>query len=157
MGNEVLEMLNEVLELLNDAGCTKILCCVDDEGVPHPAAKDSLQSDGENILYLEFIESSKTNRYMTRSLWFDKKVSVLLLTPDKKSFLISARPVRAVVSGKYFQKFYRQAAEKHGLDLSTVWILNPESITEQTLQKRVEEEAAARPYFVHLDRLRKEA
>jgi hypothetical protein len=150
-------MGNEVLALLDDPDCTKILCCVDDEGAPYPAVKGSLQSENENILYLEFIESSKTNRYMTRSLWFDKKVSVLILTPDKKSFLISARPVRAVVSGKYFQKYYNQASEKYGLDLSTVWILKPESITEQTLQKRVEEEAEARSYFIHLDRLRKDA
>jgi hypothetical protein len=150
-------MGNEVLEMLNNAESVKVLCCVDDEGAPHTAVKDSLQSDGENILYMEFLESSKTNRYMTQALWFDKKVSVLLLTPDKKSFLISARPVRAVVSGKYFQGFYREADEKYGLDLSTVWILKPESITEQTLQKRVEEEASKRPYFTHLDRLKKEA
>ena len=79
-------MGNEVLALLDDPDCTKILCCVDDEGAPHPAVKGSLQSENENILYLEFIESSKTNRYMTRSLWFDKKVSELILTPDKKFF-----------------------------------------------------------------------
>jgi hypothetical protein len=150
-------MGNEILEILNDGESVKILCCIDDEGAPHPVVKDSLQSDGENILYFEFLESSKTNRYMTRALWFDKKVSVLLLTPDKKSFLITAKPLRAVVSGKYFEDFYRQADEKYGLDLSTVWILKPESITEQTLQKRVKEEAAARPYFVHLDRLKKDA
>jgi hypothetical protein len=151
-------MGNEVLELLNHPDCTKILCCVDDEGRPHPVVKDSLQSDGKNILYLEFIESSNTNRYMTRALWFDKKVSVLLVTPDKKSFLIGARPVRALVSGKDFQVFYQQAAEKYGSrDLSTVWILKPEEITDQSLQKRLEEEAAARPYFIHLDRLKKDA
>jgi hypothetical protein len=155
MGNEVLELEKAVLELLNDAGCVKIISCVDDGGAPYAAVKDSLQSDGENIVYLEFLESSKTNRYVTRALWFDKKVSVLLLAPDKKSFLISARPVRAVVSGKYFQEFYAGASRKYGLDLAAVWILKPEKITEQTLKKRIEEEAAARPYFIHLDRLKK--
>jgi hypothetical protein len=154
MGNEILD---EVLALLNDVNCTKILCCADDEGCPHPVAKDSLRSDGKNILYFEFIESSKTNRYMTRSLWFDKKVSVLIITPDKKSFSIMARPVRAIVSGKDFQGFYREAAEKYGIDLSTVWVLKPEKTAEQSLQKRIAEELERRPYFIHLDRLKKEA
>jgi hypothetical protein len=150
-------MGNEVLALLNSADCTKILCCAGDEGTPHPVVKDSLRSAGGNILYFEFIESSKTNRYMTRSLWFDKKVTVLAIT-GKKSFSITARPVRAIVSGKDFQVFYREAAEKYGgMDLSTVWVLKPEEITEQTLQKRADEEARNRPYFIHLDRLKKDA
>lgn len=147
-------MGNEVLALLNDSECVKILCCVDEDGTPRSSVKDSLRSAGENILYFEFIESSKTNRCMTRALWFDKKVSVLLLTPDKKSFLITARPARVLVSGKDFQAFYHEVSKKYGgLDLSAVWILKPEKITEQTLQKRIEQEAAERPYFVHLDRL----
>jgi hypothetical protein len=94
---------------------------------------------------------------MTRSLWFDEKISVLIITPDKKSFSITARPVRAIVSGKDFQVFYREAAEKYGIDLSTVWVLKPEEIVEQSLQKRIAEESERRPYFIHLDRLKKEA
>jgi hypothetical protein len=150
-------MGNEVLDLLNDEECVKILCCADDAGTPHPVVKDSLRSEGGNILYLEFIESSRTNRYMTKALWFDRTVTVLIVTSDKRSFSVTARPVRALVCGKEFQAFYREAKQKYGgLDLSTVWILKPEEITEQTLRKRVDEETTKRPYFVHLDRLKKE-
>jgi hypothetical protein len=149
-------MGNEVLALLNSAGSVKIVCGIDGDGLPHPAVKDSLRSDGENILYFEYIESSETNRCMTRALWFDKKVAVLVVTPAKQSFLIKARPVRALVSGKEFQAFYREARlAEGGPDLSTVWILKPEEIIEQTPQKRLEEESAARPYFIHLDRLKR--
>jgi hypothetical protein len=83
-------------------------------------------------------------------------VSILVVTPDAKSYAISALSVRAIVNGKDFQHYYELAQKQYGdIDLSTVWILKPVSIIEQTLQVRVEEEAKKRPYFQHLDRLAK--
>jgi hypothetical protein len=150
-------MGNEVLELLNDAQSVKILVSVDDEGLPHPTVKDSLHSDGKDIVYTEFIESSNTNRYLTKSLWFDRSVSILLLAYDGRCFNIKAKPTRAIVNGKIFQKYYEEIQKKFGdFDLSTVWILKSLEIKEQTLQKRVSEEAQKRPYFLHLDRLAKD-
>jgi len=147
-------MGNEVLNLLNDAKSVKVLINVDEEGLPYPAVKSSLKSDGDEIIYTEFIESSNTNRYMTKSLWFDKNVTILLLSHDGRSFNITAKPTRAIVNGKIFQRYYEEVQKEFGdFDLSTVWILKPLAITEQTLQKRVDEEAAKRPYFLHLDRL----
>jgi hypothetical protein len=149
-------MGNEVLTLLNDAGCVKILVTLDDLGLPYPAVKESLHYDGDAIIYSEFLESSKTNRHMTRSLWFNKPVRILLLTADKKSFVITARPERAIVNGKIFQRYYEAAQlQFNDRDLAAVWVLKPLAIVEQTLQKRTEEEAETRPYFIHLDRLAK--
>jgi hypothetical protein len=149
-------MGNEILEILNQENTVKILVTVDDEGLAHPAVKSSLHSDGTHIVYLEFLESSRTNRYMTRSLWFDKPVSILAITPDKKSRKITALPVRAVVNGKIFQRYYELAQEKYGgFDLSTVWILKPINILDETLRERVDEESKNRPYFLHLNRLAK--
>jgi hypothetical protein len=150
-------MGNEVLELLNNEKTVKILVTVDDGGIPHPVVKSSLYSDGTHILYLEFLESSRTNRYMTRSLWFDKPVSILLVTPEEKSWKITALPLRAIVNGKTFQQYYELAQEKYGgFDLSTVWILKPLEIFEETLRERAAEESKNRPYFLHLDRLAKD-
>jgi hypothetical protein len=93
---------------------------------------------------------------MTKSLWFDKPVSILLVTPDEKSWKITALPVRSIVNGKIFQTYYELAREKYGgFDLSTVWILKPLKIIEETLRERAAEESKNRSYFLHLDRLAK--
>lgn len=150
-------MGNEILNRINEKESVKILVTVDENNLPHPVVKDSLHSDGEHIIYTEYIESSRTNRHMTKSLWFDKPVSILLLTNDERSYKITAQPHRAIVNGKEFQKYYEAVQKQHGdFDLSTVWILKPLEIIEQSLQKRVDEENVKRPYFLHLDRLAKE-
>ncbi|MDR1460245.1 MAG: hypothetical protein LBI78_01180 [Campylobacteraceae bacterium] len=151
-------MTHKILELLNDERSVKVLINIDDDGVAHPAVKNSLRSENDNIVYTEFLESSNTNRFLTKALWFDKKVSILLLTHDGRSFKIVAQPTRAIVSGKIFQKYYEEVQSKFkDFDLSTVWVFKPLEITEQTLQKRVDEEKRDRPYFLHLDRLAKGA
>jgi hypothetical protein len=157
MGDEVLNQ-NEVLELLNAGSSVKILVTLDEAGLPHPAVKSSLRREGDDIVYTEFLESSRTNRYMIRSLWFNRSVSILILTPGGKSYKISALPVRAIVSGKIFQRYYEEVQKTYGdFDLASVWILKPREVFDQTLQKRIAEESRKRPYFIHLDRLAREA
>lgn len=149
-------MGNEILNLLNSEDTVKILVTVDDRGTPHPAIKNSLRSEGDSIIYMEFLESSRTNRYMTKSLWFNRAVSILVLTHDEKSWKITAMPVRAIISGKIFQRYYEEAGKKYGgLDLSTVWILRPLEIVEETLHRRAEEESQKHSHFLHLDKLAK--
>jgi hypothetical protein len=147
---------HEILKLLNDEESVKILVTVDEQGLPHPVVKSSLRYADGAIVYLEYLESSRTNRYMTRSLWYGKEVVVLMTRPGEKSFLVIARPVRALVCGKEFQRHYEEAWRKN-LDLSTVWILEPVRVSDQSLSVRLAEETARRPYFTHLDRLAKEA
>jgi monomeric isocitrate dehydrogenase len=151
-------MAHEILELLNDPKSVKILVSVDDEGLPHPVVKESLRNENDDIVYTEFLESSNTNRFLTKALWFDKSVVILLITHNKRSFKITAKPVKAIVSGKIFQKYYEEVQNRFkDFDLSTVWVFKPLEISEQTLQKRVDEETRERPYFLHLDRLAKGA
>jgi hypothetical protein len=151
MGNEILS--GDVLRCIGDEGTTKIVVTTDDDGVPHPVVKASLRAEDGRLVYLDFIESSLSSRYMTKALWFDRKIAILLLTADQRSFKITARPNRAVVNTKCFERYYRQAREEYGLDLAVAWIIEPLEVREETLGKRVAEEAQRRPYFQHLDRL----
>jgi hypothetical protein len=151
MGHEILS--DDVLRCLDDERTIKVVVASDDDGVPHPVVKGSLRAEGGDLVYLDFIESSRANRHMTAALWFDRKVSVLILGADGRSFRITARPLRAVTSTRRFGEYYREAKEKYGQDLATAWILRPLETSEGTLQKRVEEEARRRPYFKHLDNL----
>jgi hypothetical protein len=157
MGNEILNsaLLAKAFDALKKSGAIKIVSAVDENGAPHLSAKDSLHCEGDFIVYSEYIESSKTNRAMTKALWFDKKVSVLILTQDNKSYEITAIPVRAIVAGKDFQKYYAAAQKDLGADLSSVWILKPVGVTDKTLQTRIAEELTQRTHFNHLDRLAK--
>ncbi|MDR2507806.1 MAG: hypothetical protein LBD67_07415 [Candidatus Accumulibacter sp.] len=141
---------------MNDEESTKILVTVDEKGLPHPVVKSSLRYSGGDIVYLEYLESSRSNRFMTRSLWYKRDIVILIARPGEKSFLVIAHPVRALVSGKEFQRYYEEAWRKN-LDLSTIWILEPVRVSDQSLSVRVAEETARRPYFTHLDRLAKEA
>ncbi|MDR1934614.1 MAG: hypothetical protein LBS49_03365 [Candidatus Accumulibacter sp.] len=133
----------------------KILVTVDEQGLPHPVVKSSLRYSEGNIIYLEYLESSRTNRYMTRSLWFEKDVVILIVRPDEKSFAVAAHPTRALVCGKEFQRYYEEAQRERDLDLATVWIMKPVAASDQSLGTRVAEETARRAYFTHLDRLAK--
>ena len=151
MGHEILT--EEVLRYLDDERTIRIVATSDDEGVPHPTVKESLRAEDDHLVYLDFIESSLANRYMTKALWFGGKASVLILTADRRSFKIRVRPYRAVISTKRFETYYREAREKYGLDLAAAWILEPLEMSEETLGKRVAEEARRRSYFKHLDRL----
>jgi hypothetical protein len=146
-------MGNEILELLNDGAAVKILVTADETGAPHPVVKDSLRFEDGKIIYFEFCEASRSNRNMTNALWFDKKAVILLFVSDKRSFNITAKPARCVVNTKLFQRYYEEAREKYGFDLSSAWILEPLEITEHSLGFRVEQESRARSYFNHLDRL----
>jgi hypothetical protein len=43
------------------------------------------------------------------------------------------------------------------VDLATVWIIEPEEVTDQSFSARRREEEALHPTFTHLDRLAKRA
>lgn len=148
---------NEVIELLKDKETIKVLATTDEAGVPHVVIKQTIQlGDDENLFYLELLESSKTNKNLVRSIWFNRKVSVALQGKDKQSYQIIGRPVKAIISGPVFQKHYVAIREKLGdVDLATVWVIEPEEVSNQTFSIRRAQEEAAHPIFKHLDQLAK--
>jgi hypothetical protein len=147
-----------VMNLLNDELTVKVLTTVDSSGAPHSVVKNSLRSDdGGNIVYLELVESSRTNSNMTGSLWFGRQVSILLAGKDGQSVQIKGRPYKCVVAGPIFEDHYREAREKLGdVDLGAVWIITPHEITDESFETRWQEESNAHPLRKHLDRIRKE-
>ncbi|MDR3134959.1 MAG: hypothetical protein LBU69_02560 [Deltaproteobacteria bacterium] len=148
-------LTREIIEALNDRRTVKALGTVDSSGAPRLAVKESLRLNGDGLLeYDEIIETSRTNANALRALWFGGTVSVLLLTAEGRSFLINGRPTRTIVSGSAFQERY-QALRKTGLDtdLGAIWVIEPLSLEETTLEKRRQEEEAKHPLIRHLDRL----
>jgi len=85
----------EVIELLRDPQTLKVLATVDERGVPHVVVKGSLSVnlDGD-LQVLELLETSRTNRNLVRSIWYDRRVAILLKGQDGRSFQIKGLPIR---------------------------------------------------------------
>lgn len=151
------QLEQEVIDLLKDQETVKLLATSDEKGVPHAVIKQSLHlgEDG-NLVYLELLEASQTNKNLVRSIWFDRKVAVALKGKNGLSYQIKGKPVRAIISGPVFQKHYLSIRESLGdVDLATVWIIEPEEVINETYSVRKAHEESTRPYFKHLDRLAK--
>jgi len=144
----------DALARFNEADATKVLVTLDEHGAPYPVCKQSLAWDGERIVSWEYLESSETNRNLTRSIWFDKPVAILLVTADRKAYRFAVKATRNIVSGKEYTKVYERVAQLHeSYDLAGIWHFDVLDIKDETLETRIAEEQKNRPYFTHLDRL----
>lgn len=152
-----IELTKEIIDLLAEEDTTKVLATLDENGFPHVVVKQSLQpgEDG-TILYLELLESSRTNKNLVRSIWYDRGVAVTLKGKDGRSWQIKGKPVKTHITGSLFQKHYTAVRQKLGdVDLAAVWVIEPEEIINETFAVRKDEEERKHPYFTHLDRLAK--
>ncbi len=147
-------LINERLRaLLNDPESIKVLATTDPDGTPHVVFKGSIR-EGENgfIKYWELIETSRSQRNMVNSIWFGKKVAINVRR-GSESYEIIGEPYRAIISGREFEKEYKLARERGDLDLSTVWLIRPLEVRNETFESRYETEDASHPILRHLDRL----
>lgn len=146
-----------VKEIINDKNTIKVLATTDKKGVPHVVVKGSiaLREDGK-IELLELTESSQTNKNLTASIWFNQTVAINFISADRQSFQVKGRVERVIISGKEFEKKYVALREALGdVDLSGIWIIEPEYIREESFWKRLKEESEKHPEITHLDRIAK--
>lgn len=144
----------EIIELLNDSDSIKVLATTDKEGNPHVVFKNSLhvREDGY-LVYWELIETSQTNKNMVNSIWFHKEVAITV-RKGTVSYQIKGVPYRAIIAGHEFEEAYKQARNiSKDTDLSTVWLIEPTQVIEETYEKRRNEEEKEHPILQHLDRL----
>jgi hypothetical protein len=154
----VLRLSDDVKALLSADDSRKVLSGVRPDGVPYTVFKDSIQVDDDgNIRYWELIETSQTNKNMTHSLWFSKKVSICVVGHDGRSFQIIGTPVKAIISGEEFEEVYLYLQETfgNGVDLSTIWVIKPETEREETFAARLRLQSAKYPLVGHIDRFLK--
>lgn len=152
-----IKLEEEIIELLNSKDTVKALATLNTNNIPHVVFKESLDvNEDGNILYLELIESSQTNSNMVNSIWFKRKVAINIKSQDGRSYQIKGTPVRALISGPIFENYYKLVSEKiEDGDLSTVWIIRPEEIINETYEIRKKEEEEKHPLLKHVDRLAK--
>ena len=151
------EISQEVKDIISDKDTIKVIASVDLDGNPHVVAKGSISVNKEGkIIYLELLESSRTNKNLIGSLWFNKKVAINIISKDKRSFQIKGIPVKTLVAGHVYEEYYKQAQERNkDNDLAAVYIIEPEEVIEETYSVRKEIEEKKHPLYIHLDRLAK--
>jgi len=145
----------EIIALFSSDDSTKVLATVNEQGYPHAAAKPFIRVDDDgNLLYLELVESSRTQKNLVRSIWFDQKVSVSVSDRTGQSWQIKGKPIKTLITGPVFLHHYRDVRRILGdVDLSAVWVIEPEEVINENILVRHTEEEAAHPLFRHLDRL----
>lgn len=150
------EISQEIRELFNDKSNIKVLATSDEHGVPHVTVKESLFiSDDGQIVYLEMLEKSVTNRNMTHSLWFERPVAVNVVSKNR-SFQIKGVPVKTLIAGREYEKYYIEAEKINPEnDLTAVYFIEPTEVREETYEVRFAEEKKKHPLYVHLDKLAK--
>jgi predicted pyridoxine 5'-phosphate oxidase superfamily flavin-nucleotide-binding protein len=152
------EISQEIREVFNDKESIKVLATSDENGVPHVVAKGSIFIDDKgDVVYLELLEKTVSGRNVTHSLWFDRKVSVLAIAKDGRSFQIKGIPYRTLISGKEYEKYYVEA-EKHNPenDLAAVYYIKPDEIREETYSVRLKQQRERHPLYQHLDKIARE-
>jgi hypothetical protein len=140
----------ELLERIHDRSATKVIATLDDQGAPYAVASPFLQaSEGGMLVHLELLEKSETNRNLLRSLWYEKKIVISV-----GNFVIRGIPVKAYISGPLFRQYYEQVRSViDDADLSTVWMIEPQKVIDETYATRKRQEEEQFPFSVHLDRL----
>ena len=149
------KLSGELISAIKDEKTYKVLATSDEDGSPRVIFSPSLHIDENgNLVHLELIESSGTNKNLVRGIWFDKKISVSVRTPGGREWSISGTPIKTHIAGALFQKHYAETAKHYGdADLAAVWIIKPETESEETHNIRLGEQDREHPYFRHLDRL----
>jgi hypothetical protein len=146
----------KIISLINDRSTVKAVATTNKNGIVHVVFKGSVSVNADgNIRFLELNETSQTNKNMIYSLWFKKLVSINILSADgHKSYQIKGIPVKAVICGREFEKNYNVIRKRLGTDAdpSTVWVIEPQEIREETVLVHRQTERTDYPFVGHLDR-----
>lgn len=149
--------IDGIKQIINDPKTVKIVGTVGIDGVPHSAVKQSLHVNDEGkIEYIELFESSESYRNVTAGLWYNKKVSVLILSPDKESYEIIGEPERILIAGREYEAVYTKVLEEKGYDIAAVVTIAPESVENSSPKEKFKDQEKTRLFYKHLDRLSKE-
>lgn len=143
-------LTQKLLELINDRSAAKVIATLDEHGSPYAVGSPFMQLGGKGeLVHLELLEKSETNRNLLRSLWYERKIAITV-----GSYVIRGVPVKAHISGPLFRHYYEQVRSVlDDADLSTVWLIEPQEVIDETYATRKQEEEELFPFSVHLDRL----
>jgi len=152
------QLSEEIEQAILDKESVIVIGSISKEGLPHVTVKNTIFLKDGRIGFYELLEKSQTQKNLVYSLWFNKTVAINIITKDRKSYQIKGIPYKAIVSGHKFEEAYIHVQETigDGIDLSAIWLIDINSVEEETFSVKRNELETEFPFEVHLDRLIKE-
>lgn len=150
---------DELRAMIADKESLKILASVDMNGNPHVVAKGSIElsEDEKQLVYMELLEGSRTNKNLTAAIWFNNKVAVNIISGDRRSYQIKGTPVKSVIAGKVFEDYYIKAEQRNPENnLAAIYYIDIEEVINESYTVRLKEEREKHPLYIHLDKLTRE-
>ncbi len=141
--------------IIGKPGTFAVLSTVNGDGSPQTSLLESAHlNDSGAFEFLELIESSRSYRNLTASLWFSKPVSLLVSTTEGERYLIKGIPNRITVCGSYFEERYREIRAIRGdVELAAICSIYPLEIEDDSFAVAFARQEAERPFYKHLDRI----
>jgi hypothetical protein len=117
----------KLIELLESPDSVKIIGTLDADGAPCLAVNASITSlNGVTIVLSEQLETSRSNRNLVRSVWYDKPVTILALNASS-AFEIRAEAYRCLAVGDIYSLMLTRTRALCGpdADIAAAWELIP--------------------------------
>lgn len=151
------EIPQQLIDLINDDNTIKVLATVNEQGHPYSAAKPFMQVLEQGYLaYLELLESSRSYKNFTWSLWYKQKVSITVIGNKGENWQIQGKPEKIIISGLVFEHYYRSVRKQLGdVDLAAVCLIKPGLLINESFSYQFAQQEQRQPIFKHLDRLAK--
>lgn len=153
-----LQIAETIKNVINDQETIAVISAVGKNGNPFSevSKKLTVREDGK-IAYYELLESSQLQKNLVYSIWFGKNIIITLISKDGKNYSITGKPYQALIAGHEFEAEYIKAQEEFGerTDLSTVWLIDVVSVTEDTYEVAKTREEQEHPYLMHMDHIYK--
>lgn len=130
-----------------------VLATTGPDGLPHVRNVQELIVDDHGFLvYLEFFESSTTQKHLVHSLWFDRQVSFLIQSATHGTVQLRGIPREAIIAGPDFERYYQLASQKHpGSDLAAAWRIVISEQLDESWQHHTMVQANEHAIVGHLD------
>lgn len=148
----------ELKQVINDPASRVILSAVGKNGQICSELGIKVRTDENGrIRFYELLESSQMQKHLVYSLWFDKKVTLLVIN-GARNFHITGTIYQAVIAGYEFESEYEAILNEvdQDADLSTVWLIDVEDWQENTYQEARERQKREHPLLMHMDHIYKE-
>lgn len=153
-----LQIPEEIKEVIDDKETIAVVSAVGKGGVPFSEVSKKLivREDGR-LAYYELLESSQLQKNLVYSIWFDKEIIISLIGKDEKNYSVTGKLYQALIAGHEFEEEYKKVQEEFGerTDLSTVWLIDVISVTEDTYEVAKTREEQEHPYLMHMDHIYK--
>ena len=140
---------------VNDQSAVVVISAIGkNESIASEVAVKARIDEKDVLHYYELLESSRMQKNLVYSLWFDHPVTILILT-EEQQFSLHGKIYKALMAGYEFEREYEDilAEVDEDADLSTVWEIEIKEVEEVSYPAGRRREKQEHPYLMHMDHI----